>query len=515
LPTVRPSTLATHPQYQIALIHLKRQQYPAALEALCRYLEEVPHAANRSEVEQTIQRLEQAIKEGGGAETAGPAGSAAADSEGTAAAPGDPGENGRRAVPPVLDRATAKALARHVRAAVKQAEAQDLPGARAEFEQALSTAPGAPVKVRSKAWLTYLALGQALYDAGRLAEALAAYQEVLARQPPSDATAATHSLIGQIHLDQQQWEAAETDCEAALQADPNLTLAHLSLGRARLRQGRVEEALPPLQRAVQLAPDEPMTHFNLALAMQGLDRLDEAAAAYREVIRLQPDVPEPHNNLALLLKRQGRWEEAIAEYRAAIQLSPDDPVTRSNLAAALYQRGRLEEAAVEYRAILERQPREVLARCMLGRLLARQGKLDEALAELREGVRVAPNHPLPHNTLAWFHLMAPREPYRDLAAGLEEARKAVELAPENAYCLGTLGLACYRNGDYAASLQWTHRGLDASTDVDARALNLYLGSMAQAQLSNLDPAGKLYQAAVATDPNHEFRAEAEALLAKR
>jgi len=289
-------------------------------------------------------------------------------------------------------------------------------------------------------------------------------------------------------------------------------LTYWALGQALQEVGRLEEALAAFQEAVQRAPQEPLAHFQLALTHQALGQLQEAAAAYREVIRLQPDRPEPHNNLALVLKKQGRWEEAIAEYRTAVQLQPEDTVARSNLAAALFQRERWEEAAAEYRALGQRQPQDPLPRCMVGRALAAQGKLEEALAELREAVRRAPDHPLPHYTLAWFHLVVPGEPYRDLAVGLQEARRAVELAPQNPYCLGTLGLAYYRSGDYPASLQWTHRGLDASQEAAARALNLYLGSMAQARLGHREAAVKLYQAAVAADPHHELRGEARTLL---
>lgn len=289
-------------------------------------------------------------------------------------------------------------------------------------------------------------------------------------------------------------------------------LTYWALGQALQGVGRLQEALSAFQQAVQRAPQEPLVHFHLALIHQALGQLDEAAAAYREVIRLQPDRPEPHNNLALVLKKQGRWEEAIAEYRTAVQLQPEEAVSRSNLAAALFQRERWEEAAAEYRTLSQQHPHDPLPRCMMGRALAAQGKLEEALEELWEAVRRAPDHPLPHHTLAWFHLVAPGEPYRDLAVGLKEARRAVELAPQNPYCLGTLGLAYYRSGDYPASLQWTHQGLDASQEAAARALNLYLGSMAQARLGHWEAAVKLYQAAVAADPHHELRGEAQTLL---
>jgi predicted O-linked N-acetylglucosamine transferase (SPINDLY family) len=132
----------------------------------------------------------------------------------------------------------------------------------------------------------YNNLGNRLKAAGRLDEAIAAYQSALARRP----------------------DGAEI---------------HNNLGNARAAQGQFEEAIAAYEAAIALKPGLAEAYNNLGNALHCRDRLDEAAAAYCQAHARQPGYAEAHSNLGNVLRDQGRLDAALDCYRSAIALRPD------------------------------------------------------------------------------------------------------------------------------------------------------------------------------------------------
>jgi tetratricopeptide (TPR) repeat protein len=104
---------------------------------------------------------------------------------------------------------------------------------------------------------------------------------------------------------------------------------------------------------------------------------------------------------------------------------------------------------------------------LAGELVDKAGQLEQAqnyresLAVLREAIKADPNHVLANNNLAWLLVAGPKE-LRDAQTALPLARKAVELEPQNALYLNTLGVALYRNGKYAEAISVLEKSLAAS-----------------------------------------------------
>ncbi len=58
---------------------------------------------------------------------------------------------------------------------------------------------------------------------------------------------------GMIYLELDQWEAAQSDSEAALALNPESALAYFILGNAHEAQGQLSEALKAFEQAADLA----------------------------------------------------------------------------------------------------------------------------------------------------------------------------------------------------------------------------------------------------------------------
>lgn len=125
-----------------------------------------------------------------------------------------------------------------------------------------------------------------LYSAGRLREALLAYQEALEQD---DTLAWAHNRIGAIRAQQGDLEAAEASFKHALELNPDLPQAHSNLGNLLFSRGKYQEALEKYQAAVKLNPDNPLFHENLHAALKKLGRMTEAIKALKLAHRLNRD----------------------------------------------------------------------------------------------------------------------------------------------------------------------------------------------------------------------------------
>jgi cytochrome c-type biogenesis protein CcmH/NrfG len=133
--------------------------------------------------------------------------------------------------------------------------------------------------------LTFCDEAFAQHRDGRLAEAIAWYQRILALSPA-------------------------------------LHLIRNNLGHALAQQGEIDAAMVEYRRAVEIKSDYPDALCNWGAAHYALDQLDEAEAKCRRAIAISSNFAGAHHNLALILKEKGRLDEAIHAEKRAIRLAP-------------------------------------------------------------------------------------------------------------------------------------------------------------------------------------------------
>jgi tetratricopeptide (TPR) repeat protein len=121
------------------------------------------------------------------------------------------------------------------------------------------------------------------------------------------------------------------------------------------------------------------------------------------------------------------------------------------------------------------------------------------------------------NSLAWS-LATASEDMRRPERAVELARRAVELKPNSGRLHNTLGQACYRAGDWNASIAALDNSMDLRRGGDS--FDWFFLAMAHWQLGHADEAGQWYDRAVewmeTNQPQNDellrIRTEAAALL---
>lgn len=159
----------------------------------------------------------------------------------------------------------------------------------------------------------------ALHRAGRLPEAIQAYQSALRIDPALHAATKYQGLaLFQIGLR----DPGLAMMRRAADLLPDDASAHFNLGRALCDIGREREALPSLSRAATLEPDNAETQRQVARTAEQCGDHAAAIARWQAACTAQPDLAENWDELSRLCYLANRLDEAVDAHRRAVALDP-------------------------------------------------------------------------------------------------------------------------------------------------------------------------------------------------
>ena len=141
-----------------------------------------------------------------------------------------------------------------------------------------------------------------------------------------------HNNLGDALFQKGRVDEAITQYQSALQIEPDYSFACYNLGNALFKKGRVDEAIAQYQTALQINPGYAEAHDNLGNVLLQKGRVDEAIVHFQKAVQITPDNAKAHNNLGNARLRKGQVDEAIAQYQQVLQIKPDSPNVLNNLA---------------------------------------------------------------------------------------------------------------------------------------------------------------------------------------
>jgi tetratricopeptide (TPR) repeat protein len=233
-----------------------------------------------------------------------------------------------------------------------------------------------------------------LHMAGRLGEAVALYEQILAGRADN---AQALFLLGTAYLQGGRPDLGAERLARSIAIAPDNPDAHNNLAEAFKAAGRPEDALKSYDNAIALLPDYADAHYNRANVLGELGRDAEALEAYRRALALQPNFAEAQNNLGAVLKKLGRADEALQSYDNALALQPGYAEAHFNRAKALHDLGRLEDALAAFDRALALTPQDPQAHYGRANALARLGRPEDAVAAFERALALAPDLAEAHN----------------------------------------------------------------------------------------------------------------------
>lgn len=227
-----------------------------------------------------------------------------------------------------------------------------------------------------------------LHQAGRLADAQGAYEQVLKLNPRH--ADALHYL-GLARYQGGDRHAGRTLVEQALAIQPRNPDVHYNLGNILREGGDATAAAKHYRTAVELNPAHIQAQLNLAGVLSGLGEFDEATLILRQIVGRDPTNVDAHVNLGVLLEKQERFDAAEAALRKATELSTRSQSAAFNFGAFLQRCGRDREAIPRLRHAVHLRSDDADALNSLGVSLRRQRQFDEAIECFRQALRLQPN----------------------------------------------------------------------------------------------------------------------------
>ncbi|MCA9256595.1 MAG: tetratricopeptide repeat protein, partial [Phycisphaerales bacterium] len=124
----------------------------------------------------------------------------------------------------------------------------------------------------------------------------------------------THIASGRMLEAQRNFGGAEDQYRQAIEAQPDLTIAHHRLAELYLKLGRFDDARRTLRSAIEAGADEASLRNNLGFTLLRLEQYDEAEQMFEAALAISPEFHRARMNLALLHARAGRIDDSINEF---------------------------------------------------------------------------------------------------------------------------------------------------------------------------------------------------------
>ena len=229
--------------------------------------------------------------------------------------------------------------------------------------------------------------------------------------------------LAKINLD--DFQGAETDCDAAIQRNPFVVGAYQIRGLARIRQNNYEGAIEDYRMALKYDPENIVLWHNLSLchmqkedyeaAKDDLGKLLNIAPRYTRAYLMRGEVslkqndtiqalndfekaidmdrydPDGWSARAIVRLQQGKYADAEGDLNQAIHLSAKNAGNYINRALARFHQKNLRGAMSDYDLALDIDPNNFLGHYNRGLLRAQTGDYRGAIADYSKVIDEYPN----------------------------------------------------------------------------------------------------------------------------
>lgn len=327
--------------------------------------------------------------------------------------------------------------------------------------------PAAPTTNNAVAQLAYWK-GRALLDrrdlTGNTQAALTEFERAIAADPTfATAHAGLAEAQWQVYIDNndKQWaERAVESTQRALQLEPNRPSVRYIAALTLFRSGRYADAGVELQRALALQPtyeDALRLHARL-LIQQG--KVDEGRDEFRKIMALRPNAVSVHTDMGVALYNASRYAEALAAFEKAIALSPASAVTLTRAGAAAQQMHDTTRALEYYEKANSIQPRSDTFSNM-GTIYFGLGDYAKAASAYEGALLIRPISAVTNRNLgdAYMKLGRAEDARHAYRRAVSQAEAEVSVSASDARAIARLAVYQAKAGDDAAAVRSVKRAL--------------------------------------------------------
>jgi len=188
-----------------------------------------------------------------------------------------------------------------------------------------------------------------------------------------------------------------------IRKDPLNSASMFELSRLYLEAGKLSEALFFAEKAAELSSENIWYHYSFAEMCLVTNNTDKAVKAYEKIIRLFPQDITVYYDLADALLKSGKPNAAIKAYdqiENQVGVMEDVCLKKEMIYISL---NKIDKAAAEMKKLIAKYPKELRYYGMLAELYQANNKLDQALLTYKNMLKIDPNDPNIHMSLAGYY----------------------------------------------------------------------------------------------------------------
>ncbi|MCH7586447.1 MAG: tetratricopeptide repeat protein [Chloroflexi bacterium] len=197
-------------------------------------------------------------------------------------------------------------------------------------------APFIPTTTPTRSPASFIVEAESFYEAGKLAQAEAAYQEAIEVDPLEPNYFIN---LARIQVFAGKYEQAEESASNAVLIEPNLALANAVFGwvldfrafeekDADRKIELLNQAIEKLESALELDPNSALiqAYYAEVLVDYDIERYDDALEAAQRAVQLDPNLMESHRALGYIWESTGTYDRALAAYQTALRIQSSLPM---------------------------------------------------------------------------------------------------------------------------------------------------------------------------------------------
>jgi tetratricopeptide (TPR) repeat protein len=185
-----------------------------------------------------------------------------------------------------------------------------------------ATPAGALGGVGAKDLQAELAAADALYNAQKWDESIAAYRAIMTKAP---SLSVINLQVAAAYRNKKDYDSALAAYNDLLKTDPNNDKAKIGIGMTNLEKGDMDAAEQTLIAASQSVSATREVFYNLGEVEFARGKSDEAAAAYTRASQMDPKWGKPIFGLAKVALNKSDTKGAIEYFNKVVEVDPTSP----------------------------------------------------------------------------------------------------------------------------------------------------------------------------------------------
>jgi len=296
-------------------------------------------------------------------------------------------------------------------------------------------------------------------------------------------------------LEQKQYRLSRSEFQRLAKDNPDNPDMAFAIALISLQLNELRDAEVQLQQALEKGKkDRDTVQYYLGQLHEAKENEGEAISHYREVKGGEYQFAA-QLRVAYLLNKGGKLDEAV-EYLRQVQAADNQQRVQQTLIEAQLLRDaqRSEEAYQVLQQGLTKLPNHPELLYETAMLADKLGKLDVFEQLMRKLIQLKPNHAHAYNALGYRLL----EINERIPEAIELVEKALQLAPDDAAIMDSVGWGYYRSGKLDASVNLLRRAFAGNPDPEIAA---HLGEVLWVR-GDKEEAQKIWQDNLKANPGN-------------